>query len=73
GKTRPYFLHGKSLEGSIACFTAVFISAFFICQSCIASLTVAFTASVTEALPLEDYDNIALPLTVGLVASWFIK
>jgi hypothetical protein len=25
-----------------------------------------------EALPLEDYDNIALPITVGFTAQMFI-
>lgn len=67
GRIRPAFLFGKSVEGSLACFTATFISAYLVSQSCFVSLTAAFTATAIEALPLEDYDNIALPLVVGAV------
>jgi dolichol kinase len=67
GKMRPAFLFGKSIEGSLACFTATFISAWFVSRSIVVSFTAAFTATAVEALPLEDYDNIVLPLTVGFV------
>jgi len=67
GRTRPAFLCGKSVEGSMACFTAVFISAWLVSQNYTVSLVAAFTATIVEAFPLEDYDNIALPLVVGAV------
>jgi dolichol kinase len=67
GKYRPAFLLGKSLEGSFACFTATFICAYLASQSYSISLVAAFAATAIEALPLEDYDNIALPLAVGYV------
>jgi dolichol kinase len=67
GRYRPAFLLGKSLEGSLACFTATFISAYMVSQSYLVSLVAASTATAVEALPLEDYDNIALPLVVGFV------
>jgi dolichol kinase len=67
GKNRPAFLFGKSVEGSMACFTAVFISAWLVSQNYTVSLVAAFTATFVEALPLEDYDNIALPLVVAAV------
>jgi dolichol kinase len=67
GRIRPAFLCGKSLEGSIACFAATFISAYLVSHNYSVSLTAAFTATAVEALPLEDYDNIALPLVVGFV------
>jgi len=73
GKNRPAFLFGKSIEGSLACFTATFISAYLVSQSYAVSLTAAFTATAIEALPLEDYDNIALPLVVGAVVSIALK
>lgn len=66
GKVRPAFLSGKSIEGSIACFAVVFISAYMVCGNTYIALVAAFTAMVTEALPLEDYDNLAIPVTVGL-------
>jgi dolichol kinase len=68
GTVRPAFLFGKSWEGSMACFTAVFFSAYMVSHSYSVSLISAFTATAVEALPLEDYDNIALPLAVGAVA-----
>jgi dolichol kinase len=67
GRLRPAFLFGKSVEGSLACFTAVFIAAWRVSGSMSIALAAAFTAMAVEALPLEDYDNIALPVTVGLV------
>jgi dolichol kinase len=67
GQIRPAFLRGKSLEGSLACFTAVLISAFQVSRDYRVALIAALTATVTEALPLKDYDNLVLPLVVGLV------
>jgi dolichol kinase len=68
GRVRPSFLCGKSLEGSLACFTAVLISAYQVSHNYRVALIVAFATMLTEALPLEDYDNLVLPLVVGLVA-----
>jgi dolichol kinase len=66
GRMRPAFLCGKSVEGSLACFTAVYIAAWQVSRNFTISLAAALTAMVVEALPLEDYDNLAIPLTVGL-------
>jgi dolichol kinase len=66
GNLRPAFLCGKSIEGSIACFVAVFISAYVVSGSINISIIAAFTAMAVEALPLEDYDNMAIPVTVGM-------
>ena len=68
GRIRPAFLFGKSLEGSMACFAAVFISAYLVSQSYTVSIAAALCATTIEALPLEDYDNVALPLFVGFTA-----
>ena len=69
GKIRPDFLLGKSVEGSAACFIATFISAWMVSHNHIVSLTAAVTATIVEALPLKDYDNIVLPLVVGVVVN----
>ncbi|MCL2209816.1 MAG: phosphatidate cytidylyltransferase [Treponema sp.] len=66
-RLRPFFLYGKSIEGSLACFTAVFISAYVVSGSMHVSIAAALTAMMTEALPLEDYDNLVLPVTVGMI------
>ncbi|MDR1239041.1 MAG: phosphatidate cytidylyltransferase [Treponema sp.] len=67
GRLRPAFLCGKSVEGSLACFTAVYIAAYGVSGDFHLALAAALTAMAVEALPLEDYDNLALPFTVGLV------
>ena len=67
GRIRPAFLFGKSVEGSMACFTAAFFSAWLVSHSYTVSLLAAFTATAVEALPLGDYDNVALPLVVGSI------
>ncbi|MDR2518569.1 MAG: phosphatidate cytidylyltransferase [Spirochaetaceae bacterium] len=66
GRVRPAFLGGKSLEGSLACFAAVFLAArgLPLPGACAAALA----AALVEALPLKDFDNLALPLAVGLVS-----
>ena len=69
GRIRPSFLYGKSLEGSLACFFAVLITSWRVCRNLPISLAAAITATAAEALPLEDFDNIVLPLTVGFVVS----
>ncbi|MCL2759343.1 MAG: phosphatidate cytidylyltransferase [Treponema sp.] len=70
GKWRPAFLCGKSVEGSLACFTVVLISAYAVSGSMFIAFVAAFTATVVEALPLEDYDNIVIPVTVGLAVNF---
>jgi dolichol kinase len=67
GRLRPRFMMGKSIEGSAACCIAVLISAYLVSSNIVVALLAAVTATVVEALPLEDYDNIALPVSVGLV------
>jgi dolichol kinase len=62
GRVRPAFLSGKSIEGSAACFFAVFLSAWLVSRSPRASLVTALAAAIVEALPLKDWDNIAIPL-----------
>jgi len=70
GNWRPAFLFGKSVEGSLACFTVVLISAYAVCGNLQIALIAAFTATIVEALPLKDYDNLAIPVTVGLVVQF---
>ena len=67
GKTQiPYT--GKTLEGSAACFATVFL--LTLCTAgCSAPKTaaVALAATLTELLPIKDYDNLLIPLVTGLV------
>jgi len=70
GSWRPAILCGKSVEGSLACFIVVFFSAFVVSGSLHIAVVAAFTAMVVEALPLEDYDNLVIPITVGLAVQF---
>ncbi|GMO56685.1 MAG: phosphatidate cytidylyltransferase [Termitinemataceae bacterium] len=69
GRLRPAFLFGKSVEGSVACFAAVYIAAYKVSGNIEIAIVSAIAATIAEALPLEDYDNIAIPLAVGMAAS----
>jgi dolichol kinase len=73
GRCRPAVLFGKSVEGSLACFSATYLCAYLVSQNHAVAIAAAVTATAVEALPLEDYDNIALPLIVGLVAQLAMK
>jgi dolichol kinase len=72
GRFRPAFMNGKSIEGSLACFTAVFIAAFKVCGSFQLAGAAALGAAFVEAFPLDDYDNLILPLSVGFVVQIFL-
>jgi dolichol kinase len=65
GTVRLPFTGGKSLEGSLTCFLAVFVSGFALSGKALPAIIVALLATITEALPLKDLDNIALPLVAG--------
>jgi dolichol kinase len=67
GRVRPAFLRGKSLEGSITCFAVVFFAAYEVSRDYRSALIAGITAMLVEALPLQDYDNLAIPLAVGFI------
>lgn len=68
GRVRIPFLHGKTVAGSLACFMAVFVSSFAVCQNSVASLCLSFAAMFTEMMPLGDADNLFIPVIVGCLA-----
>jgi dolichol kinase len=72
GRHRPAFMLGKSVEGSLACFSAVFIAAYGVSRRFSVAFVAALVATLVEALPLKDYDNIALPVSVGFVAQFLL-
>jgi dolichol kinase len=67
GSIRPSFMMGKSIEGSTACFAAVLASAFLVSHNIQTAVVAAVVATVVEALPLENYDNIAIPVSVAFI------
>jgi len=74
GRIRPPFLSGKSLEGSSACFLGIFLSAYFVTVhegngNWRVALIAACTGLAAELLPFKDWDNIIIPMAVGLAAA----
>jgi len=68
GRIHISFTKGKTAAGSIACFTAVFISTFCVCRNTGIALAVAFAAMLIEILPLADMDNIIIPPAIGFLS-----
>lgn len=69
GRIRMPFTGGKTLEGSLAAFVAIFCASFAVSRNLGLSLAVALAGTVLEALPLEDLDNLVIPLGTALVFS----
>jgi dolichol kinase len=65
GRFRPRFLRGKSIEGSAACFAAVFAGTGLVTHDWPLAAAAALIGTLAEALPLEDFDNLLLPFAVG--------
>lgn len=66
GTVRIPFTGGKSLEGSLTCFLAVWAAAYGKTGDPSGALVIAGAATVAEAAPTRDLDNLLLPLVVGL-------
>lgn len=68
GRIRIPGTKGKTAAGSLACFTAVFLSSFAVTGNTFQSLILAFTAMIIEIVPLSDFDNLIIPVTIGIVS-----
>ncbi len=69
GRARMPFTRGKSVEGSLTCFIVSMLSAYAVSGKLGASAAVAAFATIVEAIPTKDWDNILLPLAAGLMAT----
>jgi phytol kinase len=63
------FVRSKSVMGSLACFTAVFVASLPLVRTPAEAALVAFTATALEAVPSGDFDNLLVPVGTGLVAA----
>ncbi len=72
GRHRIPGLGGKTAEGSIACFAAVFAVSSGLVTRPSEALTIAVVATLLEALPIRDLDNLLLPIGTGFVAGMLI-
>ncbi len=62
------FTGGKTLSGSLVCFTSVLVAGMTVSSNFTALIFVALAATILEALPSRDLDNIIIPVGTGLVA-----
>ena len=68
GPRIPLFI-GKTVAGSLACFSAVFVVTLSVTQRPVEALILATAGAFLEAIPAGNFDNIILPVGVGLLAS----
>ena len=71
GRIQIPFTRGKTVVGTLTCFAAVLFVAFAITTDITSALIIAVSAALLEALPLQDLDNIVLPLGTGAIAALF--
>jgi len=69
GKIRIPHTQGKSLEGSLMCFSLSMLSAFAVSGKAGSSFIIAAVSTFVEAMPTKDWDNIILPLAAGITAT----
>ncbi len=69
GKNVLPFTQGKTAEGSLACFCAIFISCFLVTKDAFSSLLIALVGMFIELLPLKDFDNFFIPIILGFIMS----
>jgi len=62
----------KTLEGSVSCFVAVFFSTLLYLDDYLLALAAAVTATILEMIPLQDADNLIIPLGTGFVMTLLI-
>lgn len=65
------FTKGKTFAGSFTCFIVIYLLSFTITMSVPQAFLLASVGTLIEVLPLGDFDNIAIPVGVGL-AAWCI-
>jgi len=69
GQIRLPFTGGKTLEGSLAAFGAIFWSVWWVGHDPLLAVWVALAGTLLEVLPLEDLDNLVIPLGTALAFS----
>lgn len=67
GKIKIPHMGGKTLEGCLACCFAVFISTVIVTKNPLMSLFLGLFTMIIEVLPLFDFDNLIIPVSVGSV------
>ncbi|MGA2641083.1 MAG: phosphatidate cytidylyltransferase [Spirochaetia bacterium] len=67
--TRIPLCGDKTISGSLACFAAVFVVTLSVTRRPVISFILAMAGALLEAIPAGNFDNIILPVGIGLIAS----
>ncbi len=59
----------KTWAGTLTCFAAIFVSSLGVLGRPGMAFVIALAGTLTELLPLDDMDNLALPLVTGMIAT----
>ena len=59
----------KTISGSLACFAAIFVITLGVTRRPGSALILAVSGALLEAIPAGNYDNMILPVGIGLIAS----
>jgi len=73
GKIEIPFTGGKTVIGSFSCFMMVYIAAIILYADPVVSIGIAVTATLIEALPSTDFDNILIPVGTGFAAEYLFS
>lgn len=60
---------GKTVCGSLTCFTAILLTTFTVTKNIKTALVCATTGMLIEVLPLKDFDNIIIPVILAFVVT----
>lgn len=66
------FTGGKTVVGSLTCFFVIFCSTFFVTNNVFTSLVIAICGMILEAIPLKDFDNLIIPVSLAFVSKMII-
>lgn len=72
GRVYIWGTQGKTAEGSLACFCAIFISCFCVTKDASSSLLIAIAGMLIEVLPLKDFDNLIIPIALAAIYHFHI-
>ena len=61
---------GKTCAGSLMCLTAIFVSSFLTLGNAGSALCLALCGMFLEVLPLKDFDNLLIPISLGALAQF---
>ncbi|MGI5173898.1 phosphatidate cytidylyltransferase [Treponema sp. OMZ 840] len=62
---------GKTVIGSLTCFTAIFLSSWAVSGSTFAALIIAVCGMAIELIPLKDFDNLIIPIVSAFIAQFY--